>query len=189
MNHLPIGYFENVYASSPDPWGLASRWYEARKYALTLAALPRQRYTRGFEPGCSIGVLTQQLAPRCDALIAGDLVPAVAARARARLSDQPHVEVRQLAIPEDWPEGSFDLIVLSELGYYLTLDGILELLARIDASLAPGGHVIAVHWTGTTDYPLRGDVVHAVLDAHLAWTQLAHYREASFVLAVYERRA
>jgi len=187
MSHLPIGYFERVYRDNPDPWGFASRWYEARKYALTVAALPRQRYVRAFEPGCSIGVLTEQLAARCDALIAGELVPAVADHARARLAGQPHVEVRALAIPEDWPDGRFDLIVLSEVAYYLTLDGLHALLARIDACLDPGGHVIAVHWTGETDYPLRGDAAHAVLDAHRAWHRIAQYREPSFVLAVYER--
>jgi hypothetical protein len=62
-------------------------------------------------------------------------------------------------------------------------------LARLDDSLAIGGHVVAVHWTGETDYPLSGDEVHRTLDAHRAWHRLAAYREASFVLAVYERRS
>ena len=63
---LDPGYFRDRYAASPDPYGLAERWYEARKYALTVALLPRERYGAAFEPGCSIGVLTAQLAPRCD---------------------------------------------------------------------------------------------------------------------------
>ena len=63
---LDAGYFRDMYAASPDPYGLAERWYEARKYALSLALLPRERYGAAFEPGCSIGVLTALLAPRCD---------------------------------------------------------------------------------------------------------------------------
>jgi trans-aconitate methyltransferase len=189
MNHLPVEYFERIYAAGPDPWGFESRWYEARKYALTLAALPRRRYARAFEPGCSIGVLTEQLAARCDALIACELVPDIAARARARLAALRHVEVRELAIPERWPEGRFDLVVLSEVAYYLTAEGVAHLLARLDASLAPAGHVVAVHWTGATDHPLAGEDLHARLDAHAGWSRCAHYRDAAFVLAVYERVA
>lgn len=189
MMHLPVAYFERLYEQDADPWGFSSRWYEERKYALTIAALPRARYRRGFEPGCSIGVLTAQLASRCDALVAGELVAEVAARARARVAAQPHVEVRVLAIPEDWPEGRFDLVVLSELGYYLTHAGLAALVERIDACLEPGGHVVAVHWTGETGAPLSGAEVHAALDAHRAWTRLVHHEDTQFTLAVYERRA
>jgi len=184
---LSVEYFARKYAADPDPWGFASRWYEARKYALTLAALPRRRYARGFEPGCSFGVLTEGLAERCDQLVAAELVPEVAARARDRLAARPHVDIRTLAIPDDWPEGRFDLIVLSEVAYYLTLAGLAALLARIDDSLERGGHVVAVHWTGETDHPLRGEALHAALDAHPPWRPSAHYAEASFVLSVYER--
>ena len=58
-------YFEQIYDHDPDPWGFESRWYEHRKYALTMAALPEPHYRSAFEPGCSIGVLTDLLAPRC----------------------------------------------------------------------------------------------------------------------------
>jgi cyclopropane fatty-acyl-phospholipid synthase-like methyltransferase len=182
VNRLSTDYFEKIYAADPDPWGFDARAYEARKYALTLAALPRERYARAFEPGCSNGALTERLAPRCDVLIAADLVPSVVARARGRVRAMTHVEVRELAIPDAWPEGTFDLIVLSEVAYYLTSTGLAELLARIDGSLAPSGH-----WTGETDYPLRGVDVHAVLDAHPGWERFAAYAERAFALAVYER--
>ena len=58
-------YFDDMYSDNPDPWGFESRWYEQRKYALTIAALPEPLYRSGFEPGCSVGVLTSLLAPRC----------------------------------------------------------------------------------------------------------------------------
>ncbi len=78
-----------------------------------------------------------------------------------------HVEVRSLAIPEGWPEvaeGPFDLVVLSEVAYYLTADGLRDVLQRLDATLAPSANVIAVHWLGETNYPLRGHAVHAALE-------------------------
>lgn len=67
-------YFDSMYGADADPWGFDSRFYERRKYALTLAALPRERYVRAVEPGCSNGAFTELLAPRCDELIAFDFV-------------------------------------------------------------------------------------------------------------------
>jgi hypothetical protein len=45
-------YFDEIYRSDPDPWKFESSWYEERKYALTVAALPERRYRSAFEPGC-----------------------------------------------------------------------------------------------------------------------------------------
>src|ERR1700756_3325667 len=108
---LDPGYFRDQYAASPDPYGLAERWYEARKYALSLALLPRERYGTAFEPGCSIGVLTAKLAARCDSLLSCDAVADAVASARSRTAALPGVRVDQRVIPGDWPPGEFDLIV------------------------------------------------------------------------------
>ncbi len=177
-------YFAAMYRkNNGDPWGYETSWYEQRKYALTLAALPREHYARGFEPGSSIGVLTEQLASRCDALVGLELVESVAERARARVGE--NTEVRVGRIPEEWPEGRFDLVVLSEVLYYLTEADIADVLARLDGCMEPGGHVVAVHYRLETDYPLSGDRVHALLDEH-AWTNVGRYREAAFAIDVYE---
>ncbi len=116
---LDPGYFRERYGASPDPYGLADRWYEARKYAITVALLPRERYGTAFEPGCSIGVLTEQLAPRCDSLLACDAIADAVASARSRTAGRAGVRVEQRVIPGEWPMGLlFDLIVFSEILYY-----------------------------------------------------------------------
>ena len=156
---LPPGYFETLYARDPDPWRFASSDYERAKYAATLAALPRPRYRRALEVGCSIGVLTRQLAARCDALLALDAAEAPLAAARARCAGLPQVAFRRMRVPRDWPEeaGPFDLILLSEVVYYLDAADVVRLARRVGGALAPGGEVLLVHWTGETDYPLSGD--------------------------------
>lgn len=111
----------------------------------------------------------------------------MAERARRRVAHLPAVEVRQAAIPEGWPPGGFDLVVLSEVGYYLTADGLAETLERLDATLVPGGHLLAVHWRGETDYPLAGDEVHAALAIHAGLARLCTYEEDAFLLGVFER--
>jgi SAM-dependent methyltransferase len=185
---LTPGYFREVYAASPDPYGLAERWYEARKYAITVALLPRERYGTAFEPGCSIGVLTAQLADRCDSLLACDAVPEAVGPARARTADLPGVRVEQRVIPADWPPGDFDLIVFSEILYYLDdadLDQALGLAAR---ALRPGGHLLAVHWRHPAPgNPRTGDETHQALAAHPGLARLGGYRDPDFAAEVYAR--
>jgi SAM-dependent methyltransferase len=183
---LPASYFDHLYSTSNDPWGFETRWYERRKYAATLAALPRERYQRGFEPGCSNGVLTTLLAARCDSLLAADTAAAAVAIAQERLADTPHVEVRQLAVPSQWPDEEFDLIVLSELGYYLTVDDLGDLAALATRSLAPDGTLVVVHWRHPVDdYPLGGDEVHAIVGHGTSLRRVVHHDEPDFLLDVY----
>ncbi len=185
---LDPGYFRDRYASSADPWGLAERWYEARKYALTVALLPRQRYGAAFEPGCSIGVLTAQLAPRCDRLLACDVVPDAVAAARSRAAGLPGVRVERRVIPGEWPPGSFDLIVLSELLYYFDDADLGQVLGLGIGSLRPSGQILAVHWRHPApDHPRTGDEVHEDLAAHPGLARLARYRDPDFTAEVYGR--
>lgn len=146
-------YFEQLYAADPDPWRFATSDYERDKYAATLAAVPG-RCADGLEVGCSIGVLTAQLAARCDRLLALDVAEAAMAQARQRC---PGVRFERRRIPDEWPHGRFDLIVLSEVLYYLDRPGIERAAALARGSLQPGGCILLVHYLGGTDYPSTGD--------------------------------
>jgi SAM-dependent methyltransferase len=185
---LDASYFRERYAASPDPYGLAERWYEARKYALSVALLPKQRYGAAFEPGCSVGVLTGMLAPRCDSLLACDVIQDAVASARARTAELPGVRVEQRAIPRDWPPHSFDLIVFSELLYYFDDADLGEVLGLGLGSLRPGGQLLAVHWRHPAPgHPRTGDEVHEDLAAHPGLARLARYRDPDFTAEVYTR--
>ncbi len=155
--YLDPAYFEQLYTRDPDPWRFATSDYERDKYAATLAALPPGRFTRCFEVGCSIGVLTRQLAGHCDALLGVDVAEPALAQARERCADQPWVRLERMIVPQDWPEGVFDLIVFSEVLYYLGSSGLHEAAQRTLDSLAPGGTVVLVNWHGNTDGACTGD--------------------------------
>jgi SAM-dependent methyltransferase len=159
-------WFEELYQRDADPWGFATSAYEQQKYERTLAALgpAGRRFGRALEAGCSIGVFTALLAPRCDELLALDASATAVGRARERLADFAHVRVMRRALPEELPAGPFDLIVCSEILYYWSADLLAELLGALEAELAPGGSLLAVHWRPPTrTYPLRGDDVHRIL--------------------------
>jgi SAM-dependent methyltransferase len=184
----PDAYFEDMYAGTEDPWHLAERWYERRKYDLTVAALPQPRYRRAFEPACSVGELTRRLAGRCDSLLAADRVESAVLTARRRTADLPGVTVRRLTVPREWPGGAFDLVVLSELLYYLADDTMDELLERVRASLEPGGTLVTVHWNHPVPDHLRTGTDIAARLAALPWLHLlADHREDDFVLQVHTR--
>ena len=156
---VPDAYFDNLYAKSPDPWGFTHSAYEKNKYSATLKALPRARYERCFEVGCSIGGMTALLAERCRTLVATDVSAAAVSRARARCAEHKHVDISQLRIPAQWPKGSFDLIMLSEVLCLLGAGDIERTAARVDATLRHDGHIVVVHVLGQTHFSWLGDEV------------------------------
>ena len=181
-------YFERLYRVDPDPWAFDTSPYEAAKYAATLDALPRGRYAHAFEIGCANGALTARLAGRCDRVLAVDVAEAALARARERTAALRGVEVRRLAVPAEWPgDGPFDLVVVSEVGYYLAPPDLDRLRARCAGSVGRGGHLALVHWTGETDYPLSADAVHGAFLADPAWRPARAGRTADYRLDVLER--
>ncbi|HET6484039.1 MAG TPA: class I SAM-dependent methyltransferase [Actinoplanes sp.] len=187
MTTSPI-YFERMYAGSSDPWNFATRWYDARKHALTADALPRRRYRSAFEPGCSTGRLSARLAERCDHLLAVDAVPAAVETAAEHLAGFPNVTLRPAWMPADWPDETFDLIVLSELGYYFEDHDLAVLIDRATASLEPGGDLVAAHWRRPVDEHARsGDDVHARIAAAPGLGRLVRHEEDDFLLEVYTR--
>ncbi len=182
-------YFDRLYAQTADPWDFETSPYEAGKYTATLAALPRRRYAHALELGCSIGVLTRQLATRCERLLAADVSASAIAQARLRCADRPQVSFAQCEVSRQFPAGRFDLILVSEVGYYFSLPDLENLRARIAAALDPHGHLLLVHYTGETNYPLTADAVH---DAFLtlegrSWNRLRAHRAEGYRLDLLEK--
>jgi SAM-dependent methyltransferase len=179
-------YFDQLFQDNDDPWAFKQRWYERRKRALTLAALPRERYARIFEPGCANGELSAELATRCDRFIGCDTAAAAVLLARERLIDFPRAQVLHARLPEQWPSERFDLIVLSELGYYLSLEDLNQWIDRALASLTDDGQVLACHWrTPIEGCPLTAEQVHETLHQRLGMHRLFSHQESDFLLDVW----
>jgi len=150
-------YFERLYAANPDPWNFTSSAYEQRKYAATIEVLGGHCFSRGLEIGCSIGVLTKVLARHCTKLLALDVADQALAQARARCAGEQHVAFANMQVPRNWPAGQFDLIIFSEVLYFLDIADIERTAALADASLAPGGVLLLVNYTEDIDEPCSGE--------------------------------
>jgi 2-polyprenyl-3-methyl-5-hydroxy-6-metoxy-1,4-benzoquinol methylase len=155
-SHDP-SHFERLYRSNPDPWGYQTSSYEAAKYRHALDVLGDARFGNGLEVGCSIGVLTQMLAARCDAFLGVDVVDQALAAATARCSNQAWVRFEKIRVPTFWPNGSFDLIVLSEMLYFLVPEDIDRVVTHVAGSVLVGSRVLLVNWLGKADDPCSGD--------------------------------
>lgn len=182
-------YFSRLYLESEDPWNYEGSEYEAEKYEASLQALPRQEYQSAFEIGCSIGVFTVKLAPRCKRLLSVDLSDAVLQRAKKRCRQFPQVTFRVMPVPDEYPADVFDLTVLSEVGYYLESKDLARLSEQITAHAALQGHLLLVHWLAPVlDCPLRGDDVHGYFLSRSDWHSLLRLRTEFYRLDVLERR-
>ena len=75
------------------------------------------------------------------------------------------MEVRLAEVPADWPEGLFDLVVVSEIGYFLSPRDLDDLAERIRESLTPDGVLLLCHWRHpVVGWVLNGGQVHAAVE-------------------------
>lgn len=186
---LPASFFTDFYRRNDDPWGFETRWYESRKRAVLMAALPSWALGTVLEIGCATGLITQQLLSRAAHVTALDPASAALEAAASRIGDDPRVQFVQAQVPQGFPSGRFETIVLSEVGYYLSRDDLARTVELIDAALDEGGCLIACHWRHpVAEYPLTGDDVHGVLGSNRRWQRLVRHDEEDFILEVFAPR-
>ena len=185
---LPPKYFERIYRRAIDPWGFESSAYERSKYRATINILPKERYGRGLEIGCSIGVLSRMLVDRTEQFLGLDVSEKALSAARKRCSGLPCATFRCMRVPDEIPDGKFDLVVMSEVAYYWTGDDLERAADALATLMLPGAHLVLVHLTERVpDYPLSGDEVH---NAILRRPEFKHYsgeRHDRFRIDVLER--
>jgi len=184
----PGAYFDRLHRERLTSWEQQGNFYEHRKRSIVMATLPRDRYRSCFEPGCSTGLLTELLAARCEEVLAADVSEAVLEETVDRLAQTPGVRIERRLLPLEWPEGrSFDLIVLSDLGYYLDEVSLDHLVVAAAASLSPGGTLLACHWRHpVADSSLTGDMVHARLRTEPSFEVMTQVIEQDFIIDVFE---
>jgi LmbE family N-acetylglucosaminyl deacetylase/SAM-dependent methyltransferase len=166
-----------------DPWRLDTSEYEKRRLALTLACLGRPHYRRVLEIGCATGQLSAQLRERADSVIGMDASDMALKVARARTDT---VDWLLGAAPADIPVDDFDLIVLSEIAYFLTGPELLATLRAVRRQLRPRGEILIANWSAPTEnIPLDGPTVHNQAGAVFDLPLRARYQDADLVIQVW----
>jgi cyclopropane fatty-acyl-phospholipid synthase-like methyltransferase len=150
-------HFDALYTADPDPWRFRTSNYERMKYAATVAVIDDRRYEAGLEIGCSIGMLSVRLAPLCARFLGLDISERPLPAARAICATFPAARFDCMKVPTEWPDGRFDLIILSEVLYFLSAADIAATAERVRGSLLPDGRVLLVNWLGAAERPQPGD--------------------------------
>jgi SAM-dependent methyltransferase len=163
---------ERLYESAHDPFRFDSNPYEHGKFEDLLGVIGPGPFGRALEVGCSIGSFTERLAPRCGELLATDISQVAVERTRQRLAGHPNVRVERRTIPGEMPDGRFDLIVCSDVLYYLPTWRLRRTLSLLAGRLAPKGAIVSLHYLGEHGAPVSGDEVHDLQEA--AWGGLEH---------------
>lgn len=188
LESLPASYFQKIYERKRDPWDFETSAYEREKYDATLASLPRRCYASGLEVGCSIGVLTARLAVRCERLLGVDVSERALEQARIRCAGWPQVRFEQMQVPQELPDGEFDLVVVSEVAYYWQRADLERAAEGLAARQGVGGQLLLVHLIEpVVDYPLTGDEVHEYWLSRPEWKPVHAERHERFRLDLLER--
>lgn len=161
MTGVGRDHLQALYSEGDDPWDFRTSAYEQDKFRATTDALLRTAYASALEVGCGNGELARHIAPRCARYTGVDAVGIALDAARCAVPDGHFV---QAFLPCDLPEGPHDLIVLSEVLYFLSHDGLLSLGHQITQRW-PAAEVIAVTWLGPSGNPLEGEAALAAFVA------------------------
>lgn len=172
--------FDALFLRHRDPWDFETSAYERDKRAATIAALKGARFHSALEIGCATGVLTQALARHCDALLALDVSSEALSIALEQTPSGQNIQYRQAEVPRDWPDGSFDLIVLSEVLYFLTADEIAAVSHRALDVLERDGLCLLVNWTGPNDLPVGGEEAADLFARSSGWRREAPQIASSY---------
>jgi hypothetical protein len=111
-------------------------------------------------------------------------------QARARCADQKQVRITQMRVPADWPSSRFDLILLSEVLYFLDENDLRATANQALKSLRPGGLVLLVNWRGDTAAPFTGEAAAELFlqSSGDQLTPLLHRQEPGYRLDLLARR-
>lgn len=165
-------WLNDFYENTVDPYEFDGTPYEDEKYNHTLGILGKRKYGRALEIGAAEGVFTERLAPYCSSLVAVEVADAAVARAKERLASCPSVTVVQAALPNQMPDGQFDLILASDVLYYFPKDVVVKLLKIFESRLNPGGTLFTLHYLGDFRQTLLGRDVHDLMKSQSTLEQI-----------------
>ena len=142
----------DAFFAADDPWGYGQSAYEALKYSDTLELIPLLPAGAALELACAQGHFAAQLAGRVGTLLATDISPRALEGAAARCAGLGNVAFQALDFARQPLPGRYDLIVCSEVLYYLDTP-LDEVARRLVEGLNPGGLLVMAHANQICDEP------------------------------------
>ena len=180
-------HFEKLYQKKPDPWNYENYEFEKEKYQKTLEAIPREVQTI-WEIGCSEGIFTQLLLKKGKEVVGVDISETALSRARERLKDYgDKIQFQKLDITWEDINGTFDLILASEILYYLGGKNVLlPLEEKFYRHLRAGGYLLLCHF-----YP-SGKIIHDIFRENNRFKEIfeevTHHPHRDYIITLLQRQ-
>ncbi len=138
-------HFDQTFSNERDPW-LYNSPYEQVKYKQTLSLLDGQIFDKVLEIGCAEGHFTSQLAPYAQNYLATDISQIAVDRTQQRCANYEQISYAKLDVRNGEINGRYDLIVCSELLYFMDTLTTLKLVAlKLANALEVGGYLLTAH--------------------------------------------
>ncbi len=161
--------FDELFGNDEDPWNFRTSDYERDKRVETLAILRDRRFASIIELGCANGTLTRELAAVCETVLGIDVSSVAIDLARRHCRDVENAGFAEMEVPAQWPDGAHDLLVFSEILYFLDAEEVKRVSKRAHASLMDSGLCLLVNWTGKNDLSVSGDDAVAIFTGAADW--------------------
>lgn len=205
----PKDRFDLLYSIKKDPWHYNKSPYELKKYQETLSLIKEEAaikekektYNKVLEIGCSIGVFTAMLAPHCSHLLAVDASEVAIARAKEHCKSFPQIEFRCMDIFKAEPGTGFDLIVCSEILYYLDDTALIkELMYKMHNWLTLPGKLLLTHMRRKSEdgigfgrsffnFPRMGAVtVHNIFKENNSFKLINEIERELYLVSLFEKK-
>lgn len=186
-------YFEIKY-SKRDPYLTTSNNREIEKLEITFNSIKGHNYKHILDIGCGEGYLIEKLLPIADMVTIIDISRLSINRARNRIGKRENIKfIREDILRFDTQE-RFDLIICSEVLFYLQVPDIISLANKIVKWLLPGGHLLLVHVYGANEdkggIPLKAigaKTIHPIFINRQELLTLRHEEHLFFALTLLER--
>ena len=169
---LGFGYgrehFDRVYAAvSRDAWGYERAEFATRRFQFLLQMLPPSPVSAALEVGCAEGQFTRVLAQHAEHVLACDISESAIERARQTCLGLHNVRFMCMDIRKGLPDEPLDLILFSDVLYYLSKREVIRVLEDSARSLRPGGFLMfSNEWHSHYRWLLEpGEVLKAISDS------------------------
>jgi 2-polyprenyl-3-methyl-5-hydroxy-6-metoxy-1,4-benzoquinol methylase len=151
MRPISLDGFDRKFANDDDPWSTFTNGDEALKRRAVLHAIGTGPWGRVLEVAAGNGSNSAAIASRALRLDATEGTESGTALVAKALKGRRRAHALKLVIPDRLPRVQYDVIVVAEVLYYLSLRDMIQTARDLAATLRSGGTLVLAHHR--VDYP------------------------------------
>lgn len=136
--------YDLAYRLKNDLFESEASEYEQHKLNRLIEIICQQNYKNVLDVGCGIGILAEKISPCCQRIIGIDFSPKAISLARNRCGKLENVSFLERDIRTFDFQDDYDLIIFSEVLYYLEDKFIERIINRLKKNLSDSARIIIV---------------------------------------------